>query len=65
MRRLQAALRQLDTGPALGAGIAADLRYFDQGHFVHEFRSFTAMTPAQYTQRRSWLPSHVELVAAP
>ena len=34
--------------------------YFDQAHFVREFRSFTSMTPTQYVQRRSWLPSHVE-----
>jgi AraC-like DNA-binding protein len=44
--------------------IAADLGYFDQAHFVREFRSFTAMTPKQYVTRRSWLPSHVELAAA-
>ena len=64
VRRLQAALRQLDTGRALGAAIAADLGYFDQAHFVREFCAFTAMTPTQYAQRRSWLPSHVELAAA-
>ena len=64
MRRLQAALRRLDTGRPRGATIAADLGYFDQAHFVREFRSFTAMTPTQYAHRRSWLPSHVELAAA-
>jgi AraC-like DNA-binding protein len=61
VRRLQAALGRLDEGNADGATIAADLGYFDQAHFVREFRSFTAMTPTQYRQRRSWLPSHVEL----
>ncbi|MUL82105.1 MULTISPECIES: helix-turn-helix transcriptional regulator [unclassified Mycolicibacterium] len=59
VRRFQAAMRLLDTGDAGGARIAADLGYFDQAHFVREFRSFTAMTPTQYTQRRTWLPSHV------
>jgi hypothetical protein len=49
---------------AHGATITADLRYFDQAHFVREFRSFTAMSPTQYLARRSWLPSHVELAAA-
>ncbi|GBE66730.1 hypothetical protein MFM001_31920 [Mycobacterium sp. MFM001] len=61
VRRLQAALKRLNGGEARGATIAADLGYFDQAHFVREFRSFTAMTPSQYTQRRSWLPGHVEL----
>jgi AraC-like DNA-binding protein len=59
VRRFQAAMRRLDTPEARGAQIAADLGYFDQAHFVREFRSFTAMTPTQYTQRRTWLPSHV------
>jgi AraC-like DNA-binding protein len=63
VRRLQAALLRLETGGARGATIAADLGYFDQAHFVREFRSFTAMTPSQYVDRRSWLPSHVELAA--
>jgi AraC-like DNA-binding protein len=64
VRRLQAALRQLDRGPASGATIAADVGYFDQAHLVREFRSFTAMTPTQYVTRRSWLHGHVELAAA-
>jgi AraC-like DNA-binding protein len=64
VRRLQGALRRLDAGGSLGADIAADLGYFDQAHFVREFRDFTAMTPTQYADRRSWLPSHVELASA-
>ncbi|CRZ16698.1 helix-turn-helix transcriptional regulator [Mycolicibacterium neworleansense] len=59
LRRYQAAMRLLDTGTAPGAQIAANLGYFDQAHFVREFRSFTAMTPTQYAQRRIGLPSHV------
>lgn len=64
VRRLQAALRRLDAGTAQGAAIAADLGYFDQAHFVREFKSFTALSPTQYLARRSWLPSHVELATA-
>lgn len=59
VRRFQEAMRLLDDGDTPGTQIAADLGYFDQAHFVREFRSFTAMTPTQYTQRRTWLPSHV------
>ncbi|MFL0291860.1 helix-turn-helix domain-containing protein [Mycobacterium sp. SMC-18] len=61
VRRLQAALRLLDAGSSDGAGVAATLGYFDQPHFVREFRGFTSVTPTQYTQRRSALPSHVGL----
>ncbi|OBB99519.1 AraC family transcriptional regulator [Mycobacterium sp. 852013-50091_SCH5140682] len=61
VRRLQASLRLLDDGTNRGADVAASLGYFDQAHFTREFRSFTAMTPTQYAQRRMWLPSHVGL----
>jgi AraC-like DNA-binding protein len=60
VRRLQAAVRALNT-PAQGAVVAANLGYFDQAHFVREFRSFTGMTPTQYAQRRSSMPGHVGL----
>lgn len=59
VRRLQAALRQLGAGIAAGAHIAADNGYFDQSHFVREFRSFTGMTPTQYRRQRILLPGHV------
>lgn len=59
VRRFQAAMRLLDAGDVRGARIATDLGYFDQAHFVREFRSFTAMTPTQYVERRTSLPSHV------
>jgi AraC-like DNA-binding protein len=61
VRRFQAALRRLRSGGARGAEIAADVGYFDQAHFVREFRAFTAMTPSQYAQRRIRLPSHVPI----
>jgi AraC-like DNA-binding protein len=64
VRRLQAALRALDTA-APGARIAADLGYFDQAHFVREFQAFAAITPTEYTQRRSSMPGHVEVNATP
>jgi AraC-like DNA-binding protein len=58
IRRFQAALRLLGTGTA-GARVAADVGYFDQAHFVREFRSFIGMTPTQYAEQRILLPSHV------
>lgn len=62
VRRLQAALKRLDSGAAGGAALAAELGYFDQAHFVREFREFTETTPTQYLRRRSWLAGHVDLV---
>ncbi len=61
VRRLQSALRLLDAGTGDGADVAATLGYFDQPHFVREFRGFTSVTPTQYASRRSALPSHVGL----
>jgi AraC-like DNA-binding protein len=62
IRRLQAALRSLATGSVGGARVAADVGYFDQAHYVREFRSFTGMTPTQYAEQRILLPSHVPVV---
>jgi AraC-like DNA-binding protein len=59
VRRLQAALRHLGAGAASGTRITAETGYFDQAHFIREFRSFTAMTPAQYGRQPIVLPSHV------
>jgi AraC-like DNA-binding protein len=60
IRRLQTALRLL--GSMSGAQVAAEVGCFDQAHFVREFRSFTGMTPTQYTQQRLVLPSHVPVM---
>lgn len=59
-RRFQAALKRLGDGTP-GARIAADLGYFDQSHFVREFRAFSGTTPTCYRRQRILLPSHVPL----
>ena len=41
------------------ADIAARAGYFDQAHFVHEFREFTGLTPTRYIEvRRRFLREH-------
>lgn len=30
--------------------IAADYRFYDQSHFIHEFKSYTGMTPSDYSE---------------
>lgn len=61
VRRLQAAVRRLDGRGGLGADIAADLGYFDQPHFIREFRGFAQTTPNEYLRSRSPMPGHVDL----
>jgi AraC-like DNA-binding protein len=41
------------------AGVAARAGYFDQAHFVHEFREYTGLTPSRYVEvRQRFLREH-------
>ena len=33
--------------------------YYDQSHFIHQFKSFTDMTPRQYREAKTDLPGHI------
>ncbi|HAB51412.1 MAG TPA: AraC family transcriptional regulator, partial [Ignavibacteriales bacterium] len=39
--------------------IACDSGYYDQSHFIREFKSLTNMTPKHYQQRMSRLLGHI------
>lgn len=51
--RLQEVVRQLSTGYATIADVAADLGYTDQAHLTNEFRTATGMTPGAYLAPQS------------
>ncbi len=49
--RLQEAAALLESGSASVASIAAALAYFDQAHFVRDFKSVVGSTPSEYLRR--------------
>lgn len=47
--RFQKAIQELEQGRALDwVGLAHDCGYYDQAHFIHDFKAFSGLTPAQY-----------------
>ncbi len=51
--RLHEALAQLHTGPDTDwASVALGLGYYDQAHFIRDFRALVGRTPAQYARER-------------
>jgi len=50
--RLHEALERVDAGDVVDwPGLALDLGYFDQAHFIRDFRSLVGRTPAAYARR--------------
>src|SRR5215510_1910276 len=43
------------------ADIAVDCGYFDQAHFIHDFRAFSGLTPSSYFSLKSEHQNHVPL----
>jgi AraC-like DNA-binding protein len=46
--RLQEALQQIADGVADWPGLAVDLGYFDQAHFINDFKAIIGKTPGEY-----------------
>ena len=62
LRRFRRALDRVADRPAVDwTVIALECGYYDQAHFIHDFRSFAGMTPTAYEQCRVSL-NHVAIL---
>ncbi|WP_237244372.1 MULTISPECIES: AraC family transcriptional regulator [Sorangium] len=53
VRRFQQAIAAIERGERVSwAGVAAACGYYDQAHFIHDFRAFAGLTPTEYVARR-------------
>jgi methylphosphotriester-DNA--protein-cysteine methyltransferase len=61
VRRFQLAVRRIGGSAAAvdWAALALDCGYYDQGHFIHDFRAFAGLTPAAYLRARTEHLNHV------
>jgi len=62
IRRFQQVLALIRCGkPVEWADIALSCGYFDQAHFVHDFRAFSGITPSAYASHRGPHTNHVSM----
>jgi len=63
IRRFQQAVAQAHRGPVLDwAQVALDCGYYDQAHFIHDFRAFSGLTPTGYQACRTSFQNHVKFL---
>jgi AraC-like DNA-binding protein len=63
--RFQRALQWAERGRTVDwTRIAADCGYFDQAHFIHDFRGFAGITPTGYDAGRTQFRNHVHFLQA-
>ena len=63
VRRFQRVLRRIGAGrPVEWAAVAADCGYFDQAHFIRDFRAFSGINPSAYIAQRTEHLNHVPLI---
>jgi AraC-like DNA-binding protein len=62
VRRFQTVLRQIDRQKGIDwMDVALGCGYFDQAHFIHDFRNFSGLNPSGYLAVKGNHPNHVPL----
>src|SRR5215813_705466 len=60
VRRFQEALRQISVGEQIRwPNVALEAGYFDQAHFIHDFRAFSGINPSAYVEDYRGHANHV------
>jgi AraC-like DNA-binding protein len=63
IRRFQQAVARAHRGRSVDwAQVALDCGYYDQPHFIHEFRAFSGLTPTAYHESRTEFQNHVKFL---
>ena len=63
IRRFQRAVAMANRGSDVEwTRVALDCGYFDQAHFIHDFRSFAGLTPGAYQAARTSFQNHVKFL---
>jgi AraC-like DNA-binding protein len=63
VHRFQKVLRQISAGKAINwTDVALKCGYFDQPHFIHDFRSFSGINPSTYTTNYAGHANHVPMI---
>lgn len=62
LRRFQQALESISSGRRIEwTEVALEAGYFDQAHFIHDFRAFSGINPSTYREARPQHRNHVPL----
>ena len=62
VRRFQEVIAQIENGRGVPwVDLAVSCGYYDQAHFIHDFRNFSGLTPTQYLMQKTDRQNHVAL----